>query len=131
MTAKPDAEMVMVPKEFLDFIKNQQDLPADFRKVLNDHYWELLAPAPAFAGGETGMIDMSGVGNDAHVDPFLPAQGETLPDSVESAIEMMRFGCPLDKPAGEQDVAYFERRMLKAADILETALAARGEKEKA
>lgn len=36
----------MVPRWFVDFIMNQQNLPGDFRKVLNDHYWELLDSKP-------------------------------------------------------------------------------------
>lgn len=43
--------------------------------------------------------------------------------TVEKCLEWMRFGCPfLAVGVGEHDVADFERRMLKAADVLEKAL---------
>lgn len=48
---------------------------------------------------------------------------ETLPETVEQALEQMRFGCPFKEHSiGEYEVRYFERRMTRAAEILETAL---------
>lgn len=48
---------------------------------------------------------------------------ETLPETVEEALEQMRFGCPFERfRIGEYDVPYFERRMTRAAEILQAAL---------
>jgi hypothetical protein len=48
---------------------------------------------------------------------------ETLPETVEEALEHMRFGCPFQHfSISEYDVRYFERRMTRAAEILEAAL---------
>lgn len=49
--------------------------------------------------------------------------GDTLPTTLEEAVEMMRFGCPWAAVGlAEQDVAYFERRMQAAADLIEKSL---------
>jgi hypothetical protein len=50
---------------------------------------------------------------------------EMLPETVEQALQHMRFGCPFKRDGiGEYDVTYFERRMLKGADVLERELSA-------
>ena len=72
--------MVMVPKELLDFVKNQKDLPADFRKVLNDNYWDLLSATPNRVGGMLMQRDIWNSGDGESSD--CPIHGKITGDKI-------------------------------------------------